>query len=615
MSESALSSEVANEIAERYLADHTHYKRNYFILYFNVLCYGAKWFYQKENGKTSIVDLSGLKVMLENLFLKDWNTQDRDFETPRLLPYILRAVIVLATNENDDKTKEAVFDICERIFADNPVNSFFETGIFFYRNNPKRIQEWYDDWLSENGKLWQEPLYDRNAILKRFIDAKKIYDLNNDIYMELALTKSSWSVIGYVSHKEYSGDFLLNWYNALVDLDEANIHRFAREIKDISDKIELLGDNRMRHHIDSKIFSDVFSEGIKDIISFLKNEYYFSQAMKSPYYLVDGLTGYLRKNNPNREQLLLIWTTGMVLLDWRLEDNHSSIAALQKAIEICALRNGYCDIHSDLSLLGPAYINLMGDPVKYIIPDRWVDNTSFSEETTSVEYYEQMIHEYVQDKSYSSTDILEACESLHNKDALKESVVLEIMEHEFFKESSSIERNSLLEYLISLGKAEETDVLIRKYLGMLLQRDHYYCALDVPALVLWKMKQLSPEYGINGMKQILDMHRSWRTAAGHIKDVELTNEIIFTKLVDWNESTDLYTLFLDIALLLIKSEDADAARTALAGVFATLRVEPGYINFIEKMWDSFHYRAKEWILMIYELLWDYREDFHDNMLS
>ena len=308
-------------LASRYLADHTHYKRNYFILYFNVLCYGAKWFYQKENGKTSIVDLSGLKVMLENLFLKDWNIQDRDFETPRLLPYILRAVIVLATNENDDKTKEVVFDICERIFADNPVNSFFETGIFFYRNNPKRIQEWYDDWLSENGKLWQEPLYDRNAILKRFIDAKKIYDLNNDIYMELALTKSSWSVIGYVSHKEYSGDFLLNWYNALVDLDEANIHRFAREIKDISDKIELLGDNRMRHHIDSKIFSDVFSEGIKDIISFLKNEYYFSQAMKSPYYLVDGLTGYLRKNNPNREQLLLIWTTGMVLLDWRLEDN------------------------------------------------------------------------------------------------------------------------------------------------------------------------------------------------------------------------------------------------------------------------------------------------------
>lgn len=406
-----------------------------------------------------------------------------------------------------------------------------------------------------------------------------------------------------------------NWYNALVDLDEANIHRFAREIKDISDKIELLGDNRMRHHIDSKIFSDIFSEGIKDIISFLKNEYYFSQAMKSPYYLVDGLTGYLRKNNPNREQLLLIWTTGMVLLDWRLEDNHSSIAALQKAIEICALRNGYCDIHSDLSLLGPAYINLMGEPVKYIIPDRWVDNTSFSEETTSVEYYEQMIHEYVQDKSYSSTAILEACESLHNKDALKESVVLEIMEHEFFKESSSIERNSLLEYLISFGKAEETDVLIRKYLGMLLQRDHYYCALDVPALVLWKMKQLSPEYGINGMKQILDMHRSWRTAAGHIKDVELTNEIIFTKLVDWNESTDLYTLFLDIALLLIKSEDADAARTALVGVFATLRVEPDYINFIEKMWDSFHYRAKEWILMIYELLWDYREDFHDNMLT
>lgn len=83
------------------------------------------------------------------------------------------------TNENDDKTKEVVFDICERIFADNPVNSFFETGIFFYRNNPKRIQEWYDDWLSENGKLWQEPLYDTEGMPIQLIMFEDRIEIHN----------------------------------------------------------------------------------------------------------------------------------------------------------------------------------------------------------------------------------------------------------------------------------------------------------------------------------------------------------------------------------------------------------------------------------------------------
>lgn len=205
-----------------------------------------------------------------------------------------------------------------------------------------------------------------------------------------------------------------------------------------------------------------------------------------------------------------------------------------------------------------------------------------SGELPSLEYYEQMIQEYIYKQTHSASKIAEACKILQNEDALKGNDILQLMEHELFKDASSIDRNSLLEYLISIGKPEETDALIRKYLSGLLERDTYYCALDVPALVLWKVKQLSPEYGINGMKQIFNMHRSWRTAAGHIKDVEFTNEIIYTKLIDWNDSTDLYTLFLDIALLLIKSEDADAARTALTGVFAMLRVEPGYINFIEK---------------------------------
>ena len=56
------------------------------------------------------------------------------------------------------------------------------------------------------------------------------------------------------------------------------------------------------------------------------------------------------------------------------------------------------------------------------------------------------------------------------------------------------------------------------------------------------------------------------------------------------------------------SEDADAARTALTGLFAMLRCDNGYLKNIEMDWNSYHYRAKEWILMIYELLWCFDEN-------
>ena len=51
------------------------------------------------------------------------------------------------------------------------------------------------------------------------------------------------------------------------------------------------------------------------------------------------------------------------------------------------------------------------------------------------------------------------------------------------------------------------------------------------------------------------------------------------------------------------SEDADAAYIALTGLFALLRSDAKYLKNIEDDWEEYHYRAKEWLMMLYELLW------------
>ena len=63
-------------------------------------------------------------------------------------------------------------------------------------------------------------------------------------------------------------------------------------------------------------------------------------------------------------------------------------------------------------------------------------------------------------------------------------------------------------------------------------------------------------------------------------------------------------LFYQIIKVLILSEDADAARTALSGLYALESLDESYVDWLELDWPVFHYRAKEWLMMTYELLWD-----------
>lgn len=599
---------VASFVTDRYIEKHKHSNRKYFGMYFNNICCIGKWIYAKHMGRKFCENAIEMKLLMNALFVKRWNPNDRDSETIHLSPFILKAYIMLSRNEPVE-TKSIVDDICETVFSINPVNQLLEAGIFYYQNDKKRIQKWFNEWLAKDGKVWNESIGERNQIIQNFCIVKEKYDTDNSIDMSDVLEKARWSIIGYASQKEYTGDYLLKWYNVLVEYNDNYIWKYAEKVKEVSDKIEVVGDNRLDVELNNTIFADIFSGGYPKIKEILKNNHYLAQGFKYPSYFVEGLIGYI-KNAILEEELLYIWTIGIGLLDWRNEDNHVTIYSLQKAIELCAKKNGIGHIYNKLREYGTAYIDLVLDSEKDSVPGGCYDFT------TSVYMFDEPT-EIV--KNYISCDasVMEASKlrkvirELIERDQISEQVFGELLRYEFEKESYSIIHNEFLEYLVEKTSPDVSEQEICKYLNDTLKQENCHLELDLPELVRWKMKQQGEIYCKEGMEEILKMQRSWMTAAGHFKEPEIEEEYSYCHLIDWEKVDGIETLFYQIMKMLILSEDADAVQTALTGLFGMVRCNDRCIKSIEMDWNTYHYRAKEWLMMLYELLWYFDKDSRD----
>ena len=135
--------------------------------------------------------------------------------------------------------------------------------------------------------------------------------------------------------------------------------------------------------------------------------------------------------------------------------------------------------------------------------------------------------------------------------------------------------------------------------------------MHITAFVLWIVAQEDNSYADKGFEDLLKMHTDWITSVGHFREPEITESFDYTRFIEWESVTDIDSLFYQIIKILIMSEDADAARTALSGLFALERLDESFIKLVEIDWPFFHYRAKEWLLMTYELLWDLEKDRRD----
>lgn len=604
-------SEVAREITNKYIETHSHQKSKYFLLYFNAVTYLAKWIKAKNEKKYFYESKEDLKFIIENLFCKYWNPNERDFETLHLRAHLLKAFIILSEKEND-QFQNAIKESFEKVFAKNPVNQLLDPGMLYYRNNPERMQEWIDEWLKDNGKVWSEQISDRNSIIKKFTEVKNKYDKNNELNLHNAVDKVQWSVIGFSSHKEYCVDYLLNWYNNLVDKSPEFISKYGTIVKEISDKIELLGDNRMEYVLNSKIYSDWGSEGDVRISNILQDRRLFAQCIIQPIYMADILIGYLKERKCERTQLLSIWAIGIGLLDWRNEDNHDAISALQRSIEISALKNGINDIKNDLEKLGPAYIDLTVDSGKYISPDRWFDKENISEE--ELEKAREVLTEYLTNSEdhQQSNEVKVAIKILYLANKLEQTQVKQVLSVELRKDNYGINQNSILEFIFGIANSDDVDNFIRLYISTAMDNNRFYPNHDLPAIIGWRLKYKDEEYNDKCLNQLIKTFRCWITASDHITAPELEEGYDYSPYIEF-EKEDLIGNFLEIMLLIIISDDADAARVSLGGVSALLQIDINYISKVEKYWKKLHYRAKEWILMIYEFVYNRCPEYHEKI--
>lgn len=258
--------------------------------------------------------------------------------------------------------------------------------------------------------------------------------------------------------------------------------------------------------------------------------------------MVEGLVGLLKDNKFSRNELLLIWTFGIGISDWRNESNGSHIEALKHALCKNAEQNNVDVNVDDLKDIGPAEVCCYADPVRYIIPDRWYDDKSADSES----------------------------------------------------DKSATDDNSIRDRLIS---------------GLNGEVEYFYPYKELEDACKKRISVSDADYAVYGLRQYLNMQKEWLSLAGHINvsvdEFDRDEDILKSReFLDVNTINSLEILFIRMMLLMILGNDADRAETALRALYHILKLQPELLNVVDSYWNQLHFRAREWYLMILELLID-----------
>jgi len=600
---------ISQRVLDKFLEKHPHRDRNYYGVWFNSLCYIGYWLYAKHNKQLFSELPSQIEGILSLLLIRDW-PRIFDLQTRNVYSLILKAYINLASQENE-VYKSVVSRICEQIFEKNPVNQVMDAGWYFYRDNADRLTLWYQDWLGEKGRVWDNPIGDRNRIIKDIFYLVDKYQLGNIIDTSEAKEKARWSVIGYASHKEYSLSDILGWYDGLIESGYRDAYKYTEQIKHLSTKMEELGDNRLDYQANCKLYGDLFSDGLTAMKKILSTPVYMSELLKQPEYIIEGLIGYLKNAHISDNDLLSIWALGLGILNWKNESNHSTIAALDKAIEVCAKRENVSSVYAKICEMGKAEISARVDPSRYIIPSRWCDNADVK---TGEENTNNYIEKYLQMGELDYHDmqkLFDELESMRDNSDVYYSFLEKILEIELVNERYGWRNREILKYVINSLPNIIADKHISSYFisGLNGERENFYPGENLSYLSLWKAKQCGQEYCKHGLDNLLNTHFLWISSADRIgihneiaiDDMDKNLQRIYS-LLDLDSVASFQDLFIRILIIFMLSDNSDTAENALRGIYHLLQVCPELIEQVEKYWDELHYRAKEWVLMIYELL-------------
>lgn len=531
----------ASYVLELYANNNSRVKGTYYGAVFNLMCVLGNWLYQLKNNKVDSIDEKKITFLLERIFICNHNIFEEDYNIRKHYSEILIAFIN-CMEKSGTELKQTVGACLDRLFENYPIDQKIDAYWYCYRNNKEKLKEYVAFWTNDNSRIWEQEIGERNRLAYDIIRLARQYNLYEYLKLQNFYDKAKWSVIGYVSHKEYSFSNIMEWYTAVSDLSSIRAGEFSNEVKLISDKVEDIGDNRLSYNVNCRVYSDIFSGGLENIINALKDDRYFQEMISKPEYIVEGLVGLLRENKFSRKQLLLIWTFGIGISDWKNESNGSHIAALKYALCKNAEQNN-ADVNiDDLKDIGPAEVCCYADPVRYIIPDRWYDD----------------------------------------KNADSES------------DKSATDDNSIRDRLIS---------------GLNGEVKYFYPYKELEDACKKRIAVSDADYVVYGLRQYLNMQKEWLSSAGHINvsinEFDRDEDILKSReFLDINTIYSLEILFIRMLLLMILSNDADRAETALRALYHILKLQPELLNVVDGYWKQLHFRAKEWYLMILELLID-----------
>ena len=336
-----------------------------------------------------------------------------------------------------------------------------------------------------------------------------------------------------------------------------------------------------------------------------------SELLNQPEYIIEGVIGYLKNATVSENDLLSIWAFGIGMLNWKNESNHSTIAALDKAIEICATRNGLSSVHEKICEMGKAEISARIDPSRYIIPSRWCDKAEIE---IGGEIPHNYIEQYLQFGELDYHDrqkVFEECEAMRDDRLAYYSCLEKILEKELLNERYGWRNREILKYAINNLPNNIADNHIRSYFvaGLQGERESFYPAENLTHLCLWKVEQCGIEYCKHGLENLLNTHDLWISSAERIGiqeecingDTDANLQRVYG-LLDIGSIDSFENLFMRILIVFMLSGNSDTAENALRGIYHLLQVFPELVAKVEEYWNEFHYRAKEWVLMIYELL-------------
>lgn len=459
----------------------------------------------------------------------------------------LLSLLILMAQRNPELMEDA---LCSRIVEKaNNANSLILISIWWNylrsRGENDTLHSIFRKWLSvRKGVAWEKELYETHDIAEIIMPLADNMGWDDEIN-EVSDMLSSCK-IGYLSHKDYSLDKPLDWFN-VIDKESLDWQEIGMRFLNISEYASRVGDNRAAIRIQGAIASLIAQHGVATIDAFIKT--IVPATMPELQFVLDAIIesfSYLQISN---EEILEIWKTVVELLNI---DHTCPEYDSENAIRIAYIYDlriaikTYLSNHSEnnpdeiinaMREYSPFEYEIESGPerITFTLPDRWFYS----------QYKNSKVLEFIEENANNAVDTIFAkLQGLIEKgdrarwdlaigflDLLQEkSVAVTNCVASIFDLSINHRRpdpweydgvNRLYERMWPYLDDAQKEVLVSS-LHVHYQQcrqveetglpNFFYLCNDIHQMILWQAPLLDNSTKINALKIILDMHTNWITS-------------------------------------------------------------------------------------------------------